>query len=62
MGIIITLAVILIVVVILKLILDELELSQPIRKIVMLIFALLVLLYLLQMFGVYSVPFGVHRL
>lgn len=56
MELIIALVVILIVVIIVKAIIGELELSEPIRRVVYLVFALIVLLWLLNHFGIMGAP------
>ncbi len=50
----ITLLVVAVIVYVVKLILDELPLPAPAKTIVYIIFALIVVLYLLNMFGIYS--------
>ncbi len=52
----ITLLVVAVVVYVVKLILDMLPLPSPAKTIVYIIFALIVILYLLNMFHIYSTP------
>jgi predicted membrane channel-forming protein YqfA (hemolysin III family) len=52
----VTLLVVAVIVYIVKLILDMLPLPSPAKTIVYIIFALIVILYLLNFFGLYSTP------
>jgi len=55
-SLLITLLIVAVIVYVVKIILDLLPLPVPAKTIVYIIFALIVVVYLLNMFGIYSTP------